>query len=66
MSGCAAKDNRIRPTTSVRKVSIPGAGDISSDQKAAQRDAFWADALESTSILAWVATHSPKQKNPVL
>lgn len=66
MSGCAAKEKRIRPAKTARKVSIPNTGDISSEKKAADREAFWAGALESTSMLAWIVAHSPNPDHPFL
>ena len=42
--------------------SIPNTGDLSSERKTVQRDAFWADALESASMLLWIATHLPNPK----
>ena len=38
--------------------SIPNTVTICSERETAQRDAFWAGALESASILLWIATHS--------
>ena len=59
MRGITAKPGREKkPTTSVQKASIPNTGDGSA-QKKAQLDAFWADALESDSILFWIVTHLP-------
>lgn len=45
--------------TSIQKVSIPDTEDVSPEKKTAQRDAFWAGALESASILVWIVTHLP-------
>ena len=56
----AAKPGKeMEPATSIQNASIPNTGDLSSERKTVQRDAFWADALESASILLWIVTHSP-------
>ncbi|MCI7640000.1 MAG: hypothetical protein MSS60_09285 [Clostridiales bacterium] len=55
MSGFAAKPGKEKkPVT-----SIPNTVTICSERETEQRDAFWAGALESASILLWIATHSP-------
>lgn len=59
MNGAAAKEKNIHPTTSGEKAPVPNAGEVSSEGKAARRDAFWAGALESASILLWIVTHLP-------
>ncbi len=48
-----------RSTASIQKESVPNTGDLSAETKMVQRDAFWASALESASILLWIVTHSP-------
>ena len=54
MSGFTAKPGKEKkPMT-----SIPNAVNICSERETAQRDAFWEGALESASILLWIATHS--------
>ena len=67
MSGFAAKPGKEkRPTASIQKASIPNTGDVSSEKKTVQRDAFWAGALESASILLWIVTHSPNPEQSPL
>lgn len=50
----AKPGNEKKPTA-----SIPDTGDFPSEKKSVQRDAFWAGALESSSILLWIVTHLP-------
>ncbi|MGN0662044.1 MAG: hypothetical protein ACI4LE_02735 [Faecalibacterium sp.] len=60
LSAFAVKPGReARQTTPIQKASIPNTGDFSSEKITAQRDAFWAGALESDSMLLWIATHLP-------
>ena len=48
-----------REATPVQKASVPKTGDLSSEKKTVQRDAFWEGALGSSSLLLWIATHLP-------
>ena len=60
MSGFTAKPGKeMEPATSIQNASIPNTVNICSERETAQRDAFWASALESASILLWIVTHSP-------
>lgn len=49
-----------RGTVAIRKALDSNGGDSSFEKKKQQREAFWADALKSDSILFWVVTHLPK------
>ena len=63
MSVFAANPGKeMEPAMSIQNASIPNTGDLSSERKTVQRDAFWADALESASMLLWIATHLPNPK----
>ena len=57
------KMKRTPPAAYAAKVSHSNPLDTISENQAASRDAFWAGALESASILAWIVTHAsdPKQ-----
>ena len=56
----AAKPGKeMEPAKSIQNASIPNAGGLSPEKGTVQRDAFWASALESASILLWIVTHSP-------
>lgn len=60
MSASAAKPGKEKePAASIQKASIPNAGGLSPEKGTVQRDAFWAGALESASMLLWIATHLP-------
>ena len=51
---CAAKVSHSKPVDTIR------------EKQAFSRDAFWAGALESASILAWIVTHtSDPQQHPL-
>ena len=55
MSGFTAKPGKEKkPAT-----AIPNTVNICSERETAQREVFWASALESASILLWIVTHSP-------
>ena len=57
------KLKRTPPAAYAAKVSHSKPVDTICEKQASSRDAFWADALESASILMWIVTHisDPKQ-----
>lgn len=64
MSGFPAKPGKEQnPTTVIQPASVPDAGDLPPEGIRTQKDAFWGAALESASLLLWIATHlaNPEQ-----
>ena len=57
---------RTPPAAFVPKVSHSNPADTIREKQAFSRDAFWAGALESASLLAWIVTHtSDPQQHPL-
>ena len=69
MSGSDRKPvdmKRTPPAAYAAKVSHSKPVDTIREKQASSRDAFWAGALESASILAWIVTHpSDPQQHPL-
>lgn len=61
--GKLAKLKRTPPAAYAAKVSHSKPVDTICEKQSFSRDAFWAGALESASLLAWIVTHTsdPKQ-----
>lgn len=57
---------RTPPAAFAPKVSHSKPVDTICEKQAFSRDAFWAGALESASLLAWIVTHtSDPQQHPL-
>ena len=57
---------RTPPAAYAAKVSHSKPVDTICEKQASSRDAFWAGALESASLLAWIVTHtSDPQQHPL-
>ena len=57
---------RTPPAAYSPKVSHSKPVDTICEKQASSRDAFWADAMKSASILAWIVAHtSAPQQHPL-
>ena len=57
---------RTPPAAYAAKVSHSKPVDTICEKQSFSRDAFWAGALESASLLAWIVTHtSDPQQHPL-
>lgn len=56
------KMQRTPPAAYAAKVSHSKPVDTICEKQAFSRDAFWAGALESASLLAWIVTHTSEPK----
>ena len=57
---------RTPPAAYAAKVSHSKPADTICEKQSFSRDAFWAGALESASLLAWIVTHtSDPQQHPL-
>ena len=60
------KLKRTPPAAYAAKVAHSKPVDTICEKQASSRDAFWADAMKSASILAWIVAHtSAPQQHPL-